>query len=256
MQQNVVKTAGRVFEVLEYFREVQRPLSVRQISEHCGYPLSSTSVLLKSLATLGYLSYDQSIRAYFPTIRVASLGDWLFESMFNGRDLMGLVEEVAEETGETAILAVVNDIFAQYVHVVPSTRHPIQFHVPPGTRRVLCVGGFGWALLSQESDETIAKIYHRTAQKLGKSFRQMGLDDVMKQVKHVHDKGYAFSRGSVTEGAGLIATRLPGGASGAKLAIGVAGVLSRLENDEKRISGNLLQLVKKYGGSSAKDRRT
>ena len=49
----MIKTAGRVFEVLEYLREVRRHVTVREVSEQLGYPLSSAQVLMKSLATLG-----------------------------------------------------------------------------------------------------------------------------------------------------------------------------------------------------------
>ena len=39
MDNSVIKTAGRVFEILEYFREVRKPLSVRDIAEHlCASP--------------------------------------------------------------------------------------------------------------------------------------------------------------------------------------------------------------------------
>lgn len=246
MQHSVVKTAGRVFEVLEYFREVQAPLSVREISEQFGYPLSSTSVLIKSLATLGYLSYDQSIRAYFPTVRVASLGDWIFDSMISGRELVTLMDALCEATGETVVLAVANDIFAQYVRVVPSSQHAIQFHVPCGTRRELCFGGFGWALLGQECDESIEKTYQRTLRKLGKSERRMSLVQVLNKVRDAREKGYAFSRGYVTEGAGLIAMPLPVGPSGAKLALGVAGVLPRMERNEARLANSLRRLIGDY----------
>ena len=73
MENPVISVTGRVFEVLEFFREMRRPLSVREIAERFDYPLSSTSVLIKSIAELGYLSYDSHVRSYSMTIRVAML---------------------------------------------------------------------------------------------------------------------------------------------------------------------------------------
>ena len=49
----MIKTTGRVFEVLEYLREVRRHVTAREMSEQLGCPLSSAQVLMKSLATLG-----------------------------------------------------------------------------------------------------------------------------------------------------------------------------------------------------------
>ena len=52
MSTAAIKTARRVFEVLEYFDEVKRPLTLREVSAHFGYPVSSTAALLKSLLQL------------------------------------------------------------------------------------------------------------------------------------------------------------------------------------------------------------
>ena len=49
----MIKTAGRVFELLEYLREVRRHVTVREVSVQLGYPLSSAQLLMKRLATLG-----------------------------------------------------------------------------------------------------------------------------------------------------------------------------------------------------------
>ena len=62
MSGNVVKSAARVFEVLELFSELQRPLSVREIATRCRYPGSSAAALLTSMKVLGYLAYDERKR--------------------------------------------------------------------------------------------------------------------------------------------------------------------------------------------------
>lgn len=236
MENSVIKTAGRVFEILEYFREVRKPLSVRDISEHFDYPLSSTSVLLKSIATLGYLSYDSRLRAYSPTIMVAMLGDWIYESSFSSAEITGLMKALSEATSETVILAVQNDIQAQYVQVIQS-RLPIQFYVSPGTRRPLCASGTGWALLAPQPDRTIARIHQRSDSRIGKGGlpKDLTLDDVMAQVRKVRGKGYVYSRGTNTPGAGVIAMPLPARPNGVQLAIGVGGLVERLDKSEKQI---------------------
>jgi hypothetical protein len=38
-QSSVIKTARRIFEVLEYFDEVQQPVSLKYMSIHIGYPV-------------------------------------------------------------------------------------------------------------------------------------------------------------------------------------------------------------------------
>lgn len=76
-QNSVIKTARRIFEVLEYFDEVQQPASLKDMSIHFGYPVSSASALLKSMVVMGYLDYDAYSRTYMPTMRIATLGNWV-----------------------------------------------------------------------------------------------------------------------------------------------------------------------------------
>ena len=74
MQQDQARSIKRTLEVLEYFDEENPSASVGGISKELGYPQSSTSILLKSLLNLGYLSYDDKTRTYRPTARVALIG--------------------------------------------------------------------------------------------------------------------------------------------------------------------------------------
>jgi DNA-binding IclR family transcriptional regulator len=233
LEQSVIKTAGRVFQVLEYLREVRRPVTVREISEKLGYPLSSAQVLLKSVATLGYLRYDSSVRAYLATPRLASLGDWVMDSMFEGGQLLGVLGEIARETGFTAILAVENDIYAQYVHVIFGGR-AIQFNVQPGTRRLLCMSGLGWALLAASSDEHVARTIHRSNLRLKPGGQQVDPAVVKAHVETTRQNGYSFSKGVVTDGIGIIAlSSAPN--SGTRFAVGVGGLFEELGKVEKHV---------------------
>src|SRR3546814_12959637 len=71
---NVVKSAARVLEVLEYFSERQSASSAEEVRRTLGYPQSSTSILLRSLASLGYRNSEPLNRTFRPTIRVALIG--------------------------------------------------------------------------------------------------------------------------------------------------------------------------------------
>ncbi len=241
----VIKTAGRVFEILEYMREVRRQVSVRELAEHFGYPLSSTQVLLKSMAALGYLRHDARAHAFFPSARLAHLGDWVIDFLFQGGRLLALLEEVALATGQTAILGVENDLYAHYVQVILS-RQAIQFNVPPGTRRLLCQSGMGWALLSSHDDAQIISLVQRTNARLGRSVAPLESSSVLEQVAIARRQGYAFSRGTVTEGVGIIAMPLPVGPGGERIGIGVGGPLERLERAHESIVKAIGERITQY----------
>ncbi len=256
----VVKTAGRVFEILEYFRELQAPLSVREIADHFRYPLSSTAVLVKSLTTLGYLSYDPDRRAFFPTLRIATLGEWLYDATYAGGEALRLLENVCRDTGETAILAVQNDIYSQYVHNVANPEQLIQLNVPAGTRRLLCWSGTGIAILSQLTEESVERLIERTVSRVQKdpiAARIAGLEgdptimkfsreNVLVLVREARKNGFAISNGLVTASAGTIAMPLPLSTNGMRLAIAAGGVSGRLMAHKAEILAAMAVHVKRY----------
>ena len=96
----IVKSAGRVFAVLEYFAEIARPASAVEICTRLDLPASSTSALLGSLVDLGYLHYDPRRRVYHPTIRVGFLGDWI---QAGGLDAL-LLEDLKQQTHQLVVL--------------------------------------------------------------------------------------------------------------------------------------------------------
>ncbi len=67
---SVVKSAHRVLLVFEFFAERQLPASAMEIAINLNLPQSSTSMLLRSLVSVGYLGYDSETRLYAPTLRL------------------------------------------------------------------------------------------------------------------------------------------------------------------------------------------
>ena len=63
-----IKSAQRTLAVLEYFQTHRRAAAVGEIAAALGMPQSSTSMLLKSLLSLGYLEYTASSRRVAPPI--------------------------------------------------------------------------------------------------------------------------------------------------------------------------------------------
>ncbi|GKS83977.1 hypothetical protein AVMA1855_07515 [Acidovorax sp. SUPP1855] len=160
MPASTVKSATRVLQVLEYFAQVRTPLPLKRISEALGYPQSSTTVLLKNLIAMGYLRYDRTERLYFPTPRVTSLGDWISQALFGQGRIFELMHDLHGATGETVSIAMLNDIYVQYIRVIQST-HAIRFHTDEGSLRPLTRSAVGWLLLTDRTDAEVEKLVHR-----------------------------------------------------------------------------------------------
>ncbi len=100
MSDDKVKSAARAFEILEYFRLSRQPRSMSEIATALGYPLSSSTVLLKTLVKLGYLNYERRARVYFPTTKVTGLGEWIPRTLFGSGQVLDAMKDVHAATGE------------------------------------------------------------------------------------------------------------------------------------------------------------
>jgi DNA-binding IclR family transcriptional regulator len=234
METNVVKSAVRAVQVLEYFDEVRRASSVAEVADHHGWPHSSASMLMRSLVSLGYLYYDANGRTYLPSMRVALLGDWIQDSIFKNGQLADLMQQLNAETRETIVLAAQNGLHAQYLRVIEGT-NTLRMHLHIGTLRPLLASGTGRMLLTQMDDATIGKLVRKyNANAEGRT--PIDLAQLHKQVDQDRACGYAMSINQVTPHATLIAMVLPTRPGARPLAIGVAGLSERvLANQERYI---------------------
>jgi IclR family transcriptional regulator, acetate operon repressor len=156
-----VKSALRVFEILEVFHNEQRPLRLKDLTARLGLPSSSTAGLLKTMAGQGYLAWDASTRSYFPTARLGHLTAWIPGVAFESGVVAQALRSLQRATGELVVLGAAEDIHVEYVEALRST-HGIQLWTPPGTRLPMVNLGLGWLFLARMPDEEVARIWRRT----------------------------------------------------------------------------------------------
>lgn len=207
MQPAQVKSATRAVEILDYFRNVRQPRAMSEIAAALGYPQSSTTVLLKTLVTLGYLNFDRKERVYFPTPKVTALGDWIPRALFGSSRIHEAMRDVHAATGEGVGLSTKNDVYLQYLQNMDSI-HPLRFVIPEGSLRPLTQSGIGWTLMSPMTDEQIDNIVRRANIASEKSMR-VTVQSILEKVREIREKGYCFSQDVPFAGGATISMLLP-----------------------------------------------
>ena len=230
MADAAIKSARRVFEIMEFFDRARRPLGLKAICDELRYPVSSGAAMLKSLVTLGYLEYDRKTQTYLPTMRIAVLGRWVSEQLFGEIRMLPLMEELRDRTRETVIVGTQSDISAQYVHVLRSNQ-ALAYSAEPGSLRPLARCGVGLTLLSSKSDEEIDTLVYRSNHAEPVRSHRVALKDVMANIERIRKQGYFFSRGIYSEGIGVIAMPLPRAPFTRNFVIALGGPVYRLERD-------------------------
>jgi IclR family KDG regulon transcriptional repressor len=234
MSNELTKSARRVFDILELFRERQCPLRLKDIVDSLAMPTSSAAALLKTMAQLNYLSFESTSRAYLPTLRLSQLGSWVTAANYESGPIQEAVRRIGRKAGETILLGTVTDIYVEIVDILRAVQ-PLQYYTKVGTKVLLVHSGVGWPLLSEFADEDIARIYRRTLRLKKNERGPSSLAKLNAGIEQVRRDGYCLSRGMVTRGVGVVGMMIPTPPNHRRLAIGVAGPMERIEKNLTRI---------------------
>jgi DNA-binding IclR family transcriptional regulator len=241
---SAVKSAKRVFDVLEFFEEHQNDASAIEVAAILNMPQSSTSALMRTMTTMGYLHYDASRRTYIPTARLSMLGHWISPALFQKGRLINLMEDLAARTGETVMVGLRNGLAAQYIHVIQA-RLPMRLHVRNGTLRPLAKSGLGYALLASYPNKEVRRLVKLLNACETDSSKLVDIKPLIAEVESVRKQGYALSLSLVTPGAGVVAMSLPKlQESSEPLAICVAGLTNALIRQEKEFAGLMAEAIR------------
>jgi len=237
-----IKSAQRALEILECFRERREPLNATAVAQALDYPQSSTLLLLKTLAHLDYLTFDQQVKTYFPSPRVALLGDWIDGTLFGNQHALDAVHRMNADFGETAYIAVQKDLMVQYVYSVPGS-HPLTLTITPGFRNPLFASSVGRAILSTKSNDTVARLIERFNETVASPRAVLAVNKVIEVLEEVRTRGYAGVYDTVLEGTGGIAVPVPSSLERNVYALGVGGPSQRIRKREKEIADRMVEIL-------------
>lgn len=251
--QGVVKSAGRAFEVLELFAQMRRHLSASEIGQALGYPKSSTSALLKSLLSQGYLVLNPRTLRYFPSLSVTKLGDWIPAAVLSSGDVLEILSEVHAATQETVTLSVRKDFSVTFLRVLPGT-YPISLQMTEGFVGPLFSSAVGNAILSQMTDEEIAATVERANARPKRTAERVDLGKLMRGVQETRRKGYSVYYDAFFPDTGAIAVPLPSAMEGFPMAVGAGGLRDRIRRNEAVIYRAIRNSIMRHIGKTPRRR--
>ncbi len=247
-----VKSATRVLEIFEYFDEVRRPVTIQDVAQALGYPHSSSAALLKSLASLGYLEYNEQKKSFFPSVRISLLGNWVEAEALPIRNVQRLMRLLSEETGCTIILAIRVGLHAQYVKVIQGTTS-IRFHVKPSTKRLLPFSTLGRVLLAElpppEAKKLVAEAVAASPDE-GATAREVG-----EELKKIRKRGLALYADLVTPGATMLAMPIRTKHAARPVALGIAAPKEYFRENKQRFTELMKRAIAEHISSERHESR-
>jgi DNA-binding IclR family transcriptional regulator len=242
-----IKSAQRTIEVLEFFAETHRAASVSELARHLGAPLSSTSVLLASLARLGYLEQDAQDRRYRPTLRVMLLGAWLQDRLLGDSSLLRLMERLRSRTGMSVLIGLQRHARVQYILVLRSPHLPSGERMFAGMLRPITRAAVGKALMMLKSDAEIARLLRRANAEEPDARQRPALASLMADLRLSRARGWTESRGSMVPGQSVLAMPLPPLLDQPPLAIGLGGRREMVESRREELVAQLKAVCARLG---------
>lgn len=243
----MVRQVKYAFDLLEFFAQRRSPATLTEISDHFGWPRSSTFNLIETLTQAGYLHEPKLRGGYYPTRRLLSLARTISASEPLPEELTDVVSSLARTTGETAILGAIAGAQAIYLDVVESEQS-IRYFAKPGDMVPMYATSIGRALMSMMSDKEVAAVlsqtkFHKYADNTPTSATQVH-DLLMK----VRDLGYSLNDNGYQPH--LLGVAIPFDFQGRRMALMVAGPSFRMKDDVEGLVATLRQQVNKSGASS------
>ncbi|TMS59593.1 ArsR family transcriptional regulator [Imbroritus primus] len=188
----VVKPPRRVFEIIEFFEQLNEPATVSDIVQATGIPQSSTSMLLQTLERMGYLCWNPDDRTYMPSLRLHMLGGWVHDITLPRSNLRLAMQELSKRTGLSVVLGQRTGRYVQYAHVVFASNERDD-DVPIGVVRPLVGTGLGYSLLAAMPDEEVRRLAIASLAMQEQPPFIHSVEQIMTMVAQARRAGYVYS---------------------------------------------------------------
>lgn len=240
----VVKSAGRVLQILELFDDIRRPATATEIANAFGFPQSSTSQLLRSMLSEGYLQFDRETRCYGPSMRVSLLGSWCDDRFVGEGSMLRMMKRLNERTGRAVFLACQVMSRAKYIHVYQSLI-PERPHLTLGTSRPLSTSGAGIALLSTMDDSEATRFVLRNNADRPDAVETASVRGVLAMLADVRRDGYICFFDPILAG-GVLAAPLRPRPGQPRIAICLGDHMEYMTRDRELLTDTFLEEISRH----------
>ena len=231
-----VQSVQRVLDLLEIVASVGGQMAIGEIATASSIPLPTIHRLLRTLVERGYMRQLPN-RQYALGFRLVPLG--VAANAMVGSTAQTVLEELVEQLGETANLAILSGDHAEYVAQVPS-RHAMRMFTEVGRRVEMHCTGVGKALLAQLDDQQVHAIVDRVGMPAYTPHTLTSEPELGAALATIRDRGYALDEQEQETGVRCVAVPVSAGLT-SWMAVSVSGPLTRMTDDMVSRAVPLLQ---------------
>jgi len=245
MSVKIVKSASRIFEILELFDQQQRPMPAVEISDSLGYPLASTHELLKTMVELGYFKYGEPKWAYAPSSRFAEILEWVRDSVSDDTRIINFMSALNSRTKETINLS---RSIGHEMKIIKGleTQYQLGVSSKPGTHMPITQSLTGITSLAVLSDEKVEEQLNQLQYIDVQQAESFDIEIVYEIIREVRTRGTATRADIMMRGIGAVCFPIKSNQSDEILVAGIVGPSDRILEHAKQHQNTILELAEKH----------
>jgi DNA-binding IclR family transcriptional regulator len=250
-----IKVLLKAAAVIDLLARAETPLSLSALAGELQIAKSTMHGILATLMSVGYVIRDAETNDYRLGFHLFEIGNAISRKLDERRIAAPYMQMLAEKTGETIHLAVLEDGEVLYLNKQESTSS-IRIITESGLRLPVHCTGLGKALLSGLDNEEIVEIAERKGLE---KYTETTITDVkalLKEIEKIRQIGYAQDKQEFVIGLRCVAVPIHDIVGKVVCAISLSGPISRmsgelLECKRKQLVKAAAAISKKLGYGSA-----
>ncbi|MGH6760866.1 MAG: IclR family transcriptional regulator [Phyllobacterium sp.] len=229
--------------LLETLAASETPRGVTDLATELQFTKSNVHRLLMTLQQQGYVRQIPPHSTYELTTKIWQLGSNVIRRMDLIKVARPAMIKLADKTGETIHLSVLEDTDVVYVDKIEGSHH-IRAHTSVGARAPAWAVATGKAMLAQMPDSYLDRFQPHFRRYTGTS--KASLDELRADIRLIRQQGYAaVYEGEWREGIAACASAILGSSGDLVGAIGMSGPDSRLKRKQiKEFSSDVIEAAR------------
>lgn len=208
---NPVQSAERIFSVMETLAQTG-PVGLVELSGMLGLHKSTVHRLLLSLTCMGYVQQDEETSKYMLTFKLVELSEKILAKVDILTVVHPYITRLANDCNETVHFVQRRGTEVFYLDKVAPLKpqeSAIRMASQVGLARPLYCSGVGKSILAEMSEEEVRYIWNHSEIEKKTEHTIVTLDELLKELQIVKEKGYALDNEENELGVRCIAVCVP-----------------------------------------------
>ena len=219
------KTLARGLNVLELLADADEGIGLSELARAARMDKATVFRMVETLAARGYVARCEGSTKYELTVRLWELGHRVIARRDISRVARPFLRRLAEQTGETAYLAVPDGFDAVYIDKFDSA-NAVRTFMPIGGRMPLYCGSTGKVLLAFQTDDRFEAVARKL--KPVTRFTITSRARLLREIRQVRRRGFALNQNEFRLGISGVAGPVRDGTGNVVASFGITGPSERM----------------------------